>query len=91
MKAFINIVKVKYSFPDGNEVQGLELNLAPKVKKFIPINKDNADLLRIMGNALIDWYNRVDFGDDLILRQDIEFDKTYSPNSDDNVQHIDVL
>lgn len=66
-RGFINVIKVKYSFQDGNEVAGLELNLAPKVKKFIHINKDNAQLLKIMNNGLIDWYNRAEFGDDIML------------------------
>lgn len=65
---FVNVTKVKYVFKDGNEMQGIELNLAPKVKKFIPLNKDNADIMKIMGNGLIDWYNRVDFGSDIVLK-----------------------
>lgn len=66
-KAFISVVKVKYTFKDGNEMQGLELNLAPKVKKFIQMNKDNIDLLNLMQNGLVDWYNRANFGDDIVL------------------------
>lgn len=66
-KGFISVVKVKYTFKDGNEMQGLELNLAPKVKKFIQVNKDNAELLKLMNNGLIEWYNRSEFGADLLL------------------------
>lgn len=91
MKAFVNVVKVKYQFKDGNEIQGIELNLAPKVKKFIPITKDNADLMRIMRNDLIEWYNRAEFGDDLILEAAIEFDKTYNPGENDSSVHVNVL
>lgn len=77
---FINVTKVKYSFEDGNEVSGLELNLAPKVKKFIHINKDNADLMSIMNNGLIDWYNRADYGDDIVLKCSTSKDRTYIPD-----------
>ena len=66
-KGFISVVKVEYSFQDGNKMQGLELNLAPKVKKFIRIDKDNAELLKLMNNGLIDWYNRAEKGDDILL------------------------
>lgn len=66
-KGFISVVKVKYSFQDGKEMSGVELSLAPKVKKFVHLNKDNCDLLRLMGNGLIDWYNRADYGDDILL------------------------
>lgn len=64
---FVNITKVKYSFQDGNECSGIELSLAPKVKKFINLNHDNLQLLQIMGNGLYEWYLRADFGDDIIL------------------------
>lgn len=77
---YINITKVKYSFKDGNEVSGLELNLAPKVKKFIQINKDNADLLKLMNNGLIDWYYRAEYGDDLVLKCSTSKDKSYVPD-----------
>lgn len=77
---FINVIKVKYSFKDGNEMSGVELNLAPKVKKFIQINKDNAELMHLMNNGLIDWYNRADYGDDIILKCSTSKDKTYIPD-----------
>lgn len=83
-RGFINVCKVKYTFKDGNEMQGLELNLAPKVKKFININKENADLLRIMGNGLIEWYNRADFGDDIVLSCNTSKDKVVIP-----IQHVE--
>lgn len=66
-KGFVTIIKVEYAFQDGKKMQGIELNLAPKVKKFIQINKDNADLLKLIGNGLIDWYYRAELGDDLVL------------------------
>lgn len=66
-KGYISVIKVKYVFKDGNEMAGLELNLAPKVKKFVQMNKDNLELLKMMGNGLYDWYNRAEFGDDIIL------------------------
>jgi len=91
MKAFVNVLKVKYQFKDGNEIQGLEFNLAPKVKKFIPITKDNADLMRIMHNDLIEWYNRAEFGEDIILEASIEFDRTYNPSENDSSVHVNVL
>lgn len=83
---FVNVTKVKYVFKDGNEMQGIELNLAPKVKKFIPLNKDNADIMRIMGNGLIDWYNRVDFGADLVLKGYTGPDKVVDPSLNIKVQ-----
>lgn len=89
-KGFIHVIKVKYVFKDGNEMQGIELNLAPKVKKFVVINRDNAELLRIMGNGLIDWYNRADFGDDIDCICNTEKDKTYNPEND-NAIHVNVL
>lgn len=78
-KGYIDVTKVKYLFKDGNEMQGFEIRLAPKVKKFIPINKDNAELLRIMGNGLIEWYNRADFGDDILLSCNTSKDKVVIP------------
>lgn len=75
-KGFIVVKKVKYIFKDGNEMQGLELNLAPKVKKFIQLNTDNCQLLQIMQNGLIDWYNRANFGDDITLTCYTGKDKT---------------
>lgn len=83
---FVNVTKVKYVFKDGNEMQGIELNLAPKVKKFIPLNKDNADIMKIMGNGLIDWYNRVDFGSDLVLKAYTGPDKIVSSGLNIEVQ-----
>ena len=80
MEGFINVIKVKYSFED-NEVAGLELNLAPKVKKFIHMNKDNCQLLEMMNNGLLDWYNRAEFGDDIILKAYVGKDKFVDPNS----------
>ena len=79
-KGFITVIKVKYKFPDGNEMQGLELNLAPKLKKFIRIDKDNADLLKVMQNGLIDWYNNANFGDDIVLTAYTGEDKVVSNN-----------
>lgn len=80
---FVAVVKVKYVFKDGNEMQGIELNLAPKVKKFIQMNKDNAELLKVMGNGLIDWYNRAEFGDDIMLKAYTGNDKVVDPNAVD--------
>lgn len=77
---YINVIKVKYSFKDGNEISGLELNLAPKVKKFVAINKDNAELMRIMNNGLIDWYNRTEYGDDIVLKCSTSPDRSYIPD-----------
>lgn len=76
---FVNITKVKYLFKDGNEMQGFEIRLAPKVKKFIPLNKDNMELLKLMGNGLSDWYNRSDFGDDIMLTCNTSKDKIVVP------------
>lgn len=66
-KGFISVVKVKYIFKDGTEMVGIELNLAPKVKKFISMNRDNRELMEMMGNGLVDWFNRAEFGDDIML------------------------
>ena len=88
---FINVIKVKYVFKDGNEMQGLEINLAPKVKKFIVINRDNAELLRIMGNGLIDWYNRSDFGDDIVLKCSTVKDRTYVPDAKNGDVPVNML
>lgn len=78
---FITVVKVKYLFNDGNEMQGIELCLAPKVKKFIRIDRDNADLLKMMGNGLIDWYNRAQLGDDIVLKAYVGKDKLVTDNN----------
>lgn len=88
---FITVVKVKYVFKDGNEMQGLELNLAPKVKKFIQMNKDNADLLRVMGNGLIDWYNRAEFGEDIVLKCSTSKDREYIPDEKNGNISVNVL
>lgn len=77
---YINVIKVKYVFKDGNEMSGIELNLAPKVKKFITINKDNAELMRLMNNGLIDWYNRAEYGDDIVLKCSTSKDREYIPD-----------
>lgn len=78
-KAYISVIKVKYIFKDGNEMAGIELNLAPKVKKFIQMNKDNLELLKMMGNGLYEWYSRSDFGDDIILSAYAGKDKLVVP------------
>lgn len=88
---FINVVKVKYNFKDGNELSGIELNLAPKVKKFIAINKDNAELMRLMNNGLIDWYNRADYGDDIVLKCSTSADRTYIPDEHNGSVPVNVL
>lgn len=64
MQCRINVVKVKYKFAD-NEMSGLEIRLAPKVKKFIAMTKDNKDLLDLMGNGLAMWFDRAEYGDDI--------------------------
>lgn len=88
---FIQVTKVKYSFKDGNELSGLEISLAPKVKKFISINKDNADLMRLMNNGLIEWYNRAEFGDDLILKCSTSKDRTYIPDEKNGTVNVSML
>lgn len=77
---FVQIIKVKYEFKDGNSLTGFELNLAPKVKKFIPMTKDNLDLLKMMGNGLYDWYNRAEFGEDIVASCYTGRDKVVLPN-----------
>lgn len=76
MKAFIEIVKVEYNFaqPDGttNLVRGVEVRLAPKVKKFVVMSKDNLELLSLMGNGLAHWYEQAQTGDDVILAYDFD-------------------
>lgn len=84
-KGYINVIKVKYAFKDGISMQGIELNLAPKVKKFIQLNKDNCELLRMMGNGLLDWYNRADFGDDIVLSAYTGKDKIVNNYDGDSV------
>lgn len=88
---FITVTKVKYVFKDGNEMSGLELNLAPKVKKFIQINKDNAELLKLMNNGLIDWYNRVEYGDDILLKCSTSKDRTYIPDEKNGQVPVSVV
>lgn len=66
MNIRINIVKVKYKF-DDNEIYGIELRFAPKVKKFLSMNKDTKDLLDLVGNGLGEWFRTADFGDDITL------------------------
>lgn len=85
MKCFINIVKVKYKFQDGNEVEGLELNLAPKVKKFIHCSIDNLELMKIMGNGLEQWYRNSEFGDNIIVEANWSKDRTYSPQVEEEL------
>lgn len=87
-KGFIKVIKVKYSFQDGNEVSGIELNLAPKVKKFIQMNSDNIELMNLIGNGLADWYNRVDYGDDLDLTVYTGKDKLVTNNGQVPVNFI---
>lgn len=82
MKVFIDIVKVGYRFTqdDGNvqEVQGIELRLAPKVKKFISMNRDNLELLDLMQNGLGNWYKNAEVGDDIIVSTSWDSDKVVS-------------
>ena len=66
MNIRVNIVKVKYKF-DDNEIYGVELRFAPKVKKFLSMNKDTKDLLDLVGNGLGQWFKTADFGDDITL------------------------
>lgn len=84
-KGFISVIKVKYNFKEGNTMQGLELNLAPKVKKFIHLTKDNCDLLKMFGNGLLDWYNRAEFGDDIVLTAYTGKDKIVNNFDSDSV------
>lgn len=70
MKCRINVCKVKYKF-DDSEMYGIELRLAPKVKKFVQMNKDNRDLLSLMGNGIDKWYSMAEFGDDIDLFAEI--------------------
>lgn len=88
---FITVVKVKYTFKDGNEMSGIELNLAPKVKKFIQINKDNAELMRLMNNGLIDWYNRAEYGNDIILKCSTSRDRSYIPDANNGEVPVSVV
>lgn len=87
---YINVVKVKYVFKDGNEMSGLELNLAPKVKKFIQINKDNAELMRIMNNGLVEWYYRAEYGDDIVLKCSTSKDRTYIPDENNGDVAVNI-
>lgn len=87
---YINVIKVKYVFKDGNEMSGIELNLAPKVKKFIQINKDNAELMRLTNNGLIDWYNRAEYGDDIALKCSTSKDRTYIPDENNGDVAINI-
>lgn len=66
MNIRVNIVKVKYKF-DDNEIYGVELRFAPKVKKFLSMNKDTKDLLELVGNGLGQWFKTAEFGDDITL------------------------
>lgn len=88
---YVNVIKVKYVFKDGNEMSGLELNLAPKVKKFIQINKDNAELMRLMNNGLIDWYNRAEYGEDIVLKCSTSKDRTYIPDEKNGSISVNML
>lgn len=90
MKCFVNCIKVKYTFQDGNEVQGIELNFAPKVKKFIQCSVDNLELMRIMGNGIGDWYRHAQFGDNIILSANWDKDKTYFPTDSDDAEPAEV-
>lgn len=88
MKCRINVCKVKYKFNDS-EMFGIELRLAPKVKKFIQMNKDNRDLLSLMGNGIDRWYSMADYGDDIDLFAEIPDnpnEKVVNPsvNTEDN-------
>lgn len=87
-KGFIKVIKVKYNFQDGNEVSGIELNLAPKVKKFIHMNADNIELMKLIGNGLVDWYNRVDYGEDLDLTVYTGKDKLVTNDGQVNVNFV---
>jgi hypothetical protein len=77
----VKIVKVKYSFKDGNEMQGIEVWLAPKVKKFFNMSRDNLEIMKTYGNGLADWYYRADFGQDLELQVYTGKDKTVAAKS----------
>lgn len=90
-RGYINITKVKYTFKDGNEMSGIELSLAPKVKKFIQINKDNAELLSLMKNGLVEWYYRADYGDDITCICNTSKDKTYIPDEKNGEVPVHVL
>lgn len=61
---WVQIAKVKYTFENGQQVEGIEMRLAPGVKKFISMNSDKKEILQAVGNKLYDWYIHADFGDD---------------------------
>ena len=72
MNIRVNICKVKYEWKDKGEcVYGVELRFAPKVKKFLSMNKDTKELMDLIGNGLAKWYDRADFGDDITLSCEI--------------------
>lgn len=72
MNIRVNIVKVKYEWKDKDQcVYGVELRFAPKVKKFLSMNQDTKELLDLMGNGLARWFDRADFGDDIMLSLNI--------------------
>lgn len=69
---WVIVTKVQYSFKDGNHMEGIELSLAPSVKKFISFNRDKIELVNLVGNQIHDWYNSADYGDSFALTATLE-------------------
>lgn len=61
---WVVLTKIKYTFEEGNTVEGIEIRLAPGVRKFITMSGDRLEITQAVGNKVADWYLQADFGDD---------------------------
>ena len=65
--ARIKVVKEEFKAPDGNLIRGVRIIIAPKVSKFVSINKETEELLEFMNPNFEHWYNNGPNGQEMIL------------------------
>lgn len=65
--ARIKVVKEEFKAPDGNLIRGVRVIIAPKVSKFVSINKETEELLEFMNPNFEHWYHDAPNGLEMIL------------------------
>lgn len=67
LSASVKIVKEEFKAPDGNLIRGVRVIIAPKVSKFISINKETEELLEFMNPNFEHWYQGAPNGNEIVL------------------------
>ena len=67
LSARIKVVKEEFKAPDGNLIRGVRVIIAPKVSKFVSINKETEELLEFMNPNFEHWYSKASNGQEIVL------------------------